>query len=82
MKMIISFDHLVDCLFSLCLKFVAPSVSHIYVGNDHARQHAKLSIKTHVSKSSHLNLFHVNCVLVDNTNKVIESYAQNLVPWS
>jgi hypothetical protein len=41
MKMTKSFDHLVDCLFSLGLEFVAPSVSHIYVGNNHARQHVK-----------------------------------------
>jgi hypothetical protein len=47
------FDHLVDCLCSLGLEFVAPNVSHIYVGNNHAK-HVKLSIKTHVFFSTFL----------------------------
>jgi hypothetical protein len=59
MKMIIFFDHLVDCLCSLGLEFVAPSVSHIYARNNHTRQHVKLFIKTHVCFSTFL-VFHQN----------------------
>jgi hypothetical protein len=29
-KMVIFFYHLVNCLYSLCLKFVAPSVGHMH----------------------------------------------------
>jgi hypothetical protein len=29
-KMVMFFCHLVNCLYSLCLKFVAPSVGHMH----------------------------------------------------